>query len=146
QSVYRGLRWMLGYMNLVAAVYLLLPHTLVALFDGGRDPEKFAALAAIVPNLLICVALYSLADALNLTFSVALRGAGDTWFVSLVTFFLAWPIMVVPTAVAVWSGASVYWAWGFATAHIFAMAVCFYLRFRSGKWKTMRVIEAAPLS
>jgi len=37
----------------------------------------------------------------------------------------------------------VYWAWVFATAHIFAMAVCFYLRFRSGRWKTMRVIEPA---
>jgi hypothetical protein len=24
------------------------------------------------------------------------------------------------------------------------MAVCFVLRFRWGKWKTMRVIEAAP--
>jgi hypothetical protein len=24
------------------------------------------------------------------------------------------------------------------------MAVCFWLRFRSGKWKTMRVIEAVP--
>jgi MATE family multidrug resistance protein len=27
------------------------------------------------------------------------------------------------------------------TAHISAMAVCFYFRFRNGKWKTMRVIE-----
>jgi MATE family multidrug resistance protein len=41
-------------------------------------------------------------------------------------------------------GASVYWAWVFATAHIFAMAVVFFFRFRSGKWKTMRVIEARP--
>ena len=52
--------------------------------------------------------------------------------------------MVLPTAVSVWAGASLYWAWGFATAHIFAMAVCFFWRFRSGKWKTMRVIEEVP--
>ena len=32
----------------------------------------------------------------------------------------------------------------FATAHIIAMAVCFFWRFRTGKWKSMRVIEAAP--
>jgi MATE family multidrug resistance protein len=51
---------------------------------------------------------------------------------------------VVPTYVVVQSGGSVYWAWVFASAHIFAMAVCFYLRFRTGKWKAMRVIEAAP--
>ena len=119
---------------------------LVGLFEGGRDPEAFAKVAAIVPRLLVCVAVYSLADALNLTFSFALRGAGDTRFVSLLTFALAWPIMVVPTFLVVRSGGGVYWAWGFATAYIVAMAVCFVLRFRSGKWKTMRVIEASPTS
>ena len=45
----------------------------------------------------MCVAVYSLADSVNVTFSFALRGAGDTRFVSLLTFVLAWPIMVVPT-------------------------------------------------
>jgi MATE family multidrug resistance protein len=144
KSAYTGLRWVFGYMVLVATVYVTLPGLLVSLFDGGRDEAKFAAVAAVVPNLLICVALYSLADAGNVTFAFALRGAGDTRFVSLLTFALAWPILVVPTAVVVWSGASLYWAWGFATAYIVAMAVCFSLRFRSGKWKTMRVIEAAP--
>ena len=69
-----------------------------------------------MPRLLVCVAVYSLADAVNVTFAFALRGAGDTRFVSLLTFALAWPIMVVPTAIVVGTGASVYWAWGFATA------------------------------
>src|SRR5262249_6868369 len=73
-----------------------------------------------------------------------LRGAGDTRFVTLVMFFLAWPIMVIPTHLVVTAGGSVYWAWWFATAYTFAMAVCFTLRFRSGKWKAMRVIEAPP--
>jgi MATE family multidrug resistance protein len=144
RSAYTGLRWVFGYMCLVAAVYLLFPKLLVSLFESDRDPESFAAVAAIVPSLLACVAAYSLADAVNVTFSFALRGAGDTRFVSLLTFALAWPIMVVPTYLVVRSGGSVYWAWAFATAYIMAMAFCFTLRFRSGKWKTMRVIEADP--
>ena len=94
--------------------------------------------------LLVCVAIYTLADAVNLTFAFALRGAGDTLFVSLLTFAVAWPVMVIPTIVSVYVGASVYWAWGFATAHILAMAICFTWRFRTGKWKSMRVIESAP--
>jgi MATE family multidrug resistance protein len=36
------------------------------------------------------------------------------------------------------------WAWGFATAYIIALSVVFMLRFRHGKWKSMRVIEQAP--
>jgi MATE family multidrug resistance protein len=143
KSVYTGLKWAFGYMGSVAAVYLLLPGALVAVFEGGRDPEDFRAVAAIVPGLLVCVAAFSVADAVNLTFAFALRGAGDTRFVTLATFCLAWPLMVLPTFLVVRAGGSVYWAWWFATAHIFAMAACFFLRFRTGKWKTMRVIEPA---
>lgn len=143
RSAYTGLKWMFGYMGLVALIYLTMPGVLVSIFEGSRDPEEFRAVAAIVPGLLVCVAIYSLADAVNLTFAFALRGAGDTWFVTLATFCLAWPIMVVPTFLVVRAGASVYWAWWFATGHILAMALCFFLRFRSGKWQTMRVIEPA---
>ncbi len=143
RTTYTGLKWMFGYMCCVAAIYLLLPHALVSIFQEEKNAEKLASVAAIVPKLLICVAIYSVADAINVTFAFALRGAGDTRFVTACTFALAWPIMVIPTYLVVKNGGSVYWAWAFATAHILAMSVCFWLRFRSGKWKTMRVIEPA---
>src|SRR5436190_4372616 len=133
-------------MCFVAAACLFIPRTLVSLFEGDRDPARFAAVAEAVPTLLAYVAVYSLADSVNVTFSFALRGAGDTRFVSLLTFALAWPIMVVPTIVVVGVGGSIYAAWVFATAYIVAMAICFYLRFRTGRWKSMRVIEAGPAS
>jgi MATE family multidrug resistance protein len=141
KSAFTGLKWGFGYMSTVALIYLTLPTLLVSIFEGGRDPQDFAAVAAIVPRLLVCVAAYSVVDAVTLTFAFALRGAGDTRFLTLLTFCVAWPVMVLPTYLVVRAGGSVYWAWGFATAHIFAMAGCFWLRFRSGKWKTMRVIE-----
>jgi MATE family multidrug resistance protein len=141
RTTYTGLRWGFGYMCAIAAIYVTMPGLLVSLFESSRDPEQFAAVAQAVPTLLLCAAIFSLADAVNLTFAFALRGAGDTRFVSLLTFSLAWPIMVLPTAVVVWLDASLYWAWVFVTAHIIAMAVCFYFRFRTGKWKKMRVIE-----
>lgn len=152
RTVYTGVKWAFGYMCLVAATYILLPGVLVAQFEPESDADKFEAIAKIVPGLLLCVAVYSLADAVNLTFAFALRGAGDTRFVTWLTFALAWPIMVLPTAAVVtWRedllarfpgmGDPLYWAWGFATAFICAMAVCFVWRFRTGKWKTMRVIE-----
>jgi MATE family multidrug resistance protein len=144
KSTYIGLRWMLGYMGIVALIYLTMPRMLVSIFEGEGNAEEFAALAAVVPSLLVCVAIFSLADSINLTFSFALRGAGDTWFVSLLTFCLAWPLMVVPTYFVMTLEADVIWAWVFATIHIMAMSICFFFRFRSGKWKSMRVIEAAP--
>jgi multidrug resistance protein, MATE family len=145
RTTYTGLRWVFGYMCIVAAVYVAAPRLLVSLFESGRDPEQFAAVAEAVPGLLLCVAVYSLADSINVTFAFALRGAGDTRFVSLLTFALAWPIMVVPTYLTVEHGGSLHWAWASATAYIVVMAVCFFFRFRTGKWKAMRVIEDAPL-
>jgi multidrug resistance protein, MATE family len=38
---------------------------------------------------------------------------------------------------------SVYIAWGFASFYIAVMAACFWWRFNTGKWKSMRVIEPA---
>ncbi len=152
RTVYTGLRWAFGYMCLVAATYLSIPGLLVAAFEPEQDPAKFEAMAAIVPSLLVCVAIYSLADSVNLTFAFALRGAGDTRFVTWLTFALAWPVMVLPTLALVqfndelrvwapWLGEPIYSAWAAATAFIVVMAGCFAWRFRSGKWKTMRVIE-----
>ena len=75
-----------------------------------------------MPTLLLFVAVFSLADAVNLSFAFALRGAGDTKYVTMLTFALAWPLMVIPTALTVWLGGNVYWCWVFATAHIIGMA------------------------
>jgi MATE family multidrug resistance protein len=143
KTAYTGLKWNFAYMAVVAAIYLTLPDLLVSVFQNDHEVKDFAAVAAIVPRLLVCVAVYSVADAVTFTFAFALRGAGDTVFVTAMTFCLAWPIMVVPTYLVVRAGGNVNWAWWFATAHIFAMGACFYLRFRTGKWKAMRVIEPA---
>jgi MATE family multidrug resistance protein len=157
KTTYTGLRWMFGYILVVVTLYLTIPQLLLAPFEppGEAEREKFDAIAAIVPTLLICVAIYSLADSANLAFAFALRGAGDTKFVTWLTFALAWPVMVIPTYLVVTyrtelmerfpgMGEPIYWAWAFATTHIIVMAFCFWLRFRHGKWKTMRVIESAP--
>jgi len=156
KSAYTGLKWVFGYMCVVAATYLLVPSLLTAAFEPENDAKKFAEIAAIVPNLLICVAIYSLADSINVAFAFALRGAGDTKYVTWLTFLIAWPVMVLPTMIVVTyrvelqerfpgMGDPIYWAWGFATMHIIVMSVCFWRRFRHGKWKTMRVIEPAPI-
>src|SRR5207248_10539431 len=44
RSAYTGLRWVFGYMCVIASAYVLIPGVLVGLFEGGRDPSAFAAL------------------------------------------------------------------------------------------------------
>jgi MATE family multidrug resistance protein len=87
KSTYTGLRWSFGYMALVALAYVSIPSLLIYPFkpDTPAELEKFAAMAVIVPGLLLCVAVFSLADAVNLSFAFALRGAGDTKYVTILT-------------------------------------------------------------
>lgn len=149
RSTYTGFRWAFGCMILVATVFVLFPETLVSLFatDGSGSGSStkadvaFAEVAAVVPKLLIFIAVYSLADAANLVYAFALRGAGDTRFVTVVSFTLAWPVMVLPTIYIVNTGGNLYYAWGAASLYIMLLAGCCWLRFRGGKWKAMRVIE-----
>src|SRR5207302_444206 len=90
KSTYTGLAWVFGYMCVIATIYVAMPDLLVAVFESDTTAasaagspnspahEDFASVAALVPNMLLCVAIFSLADAINVTFSFALRGAGDT--------------------------------------------------------------------
>jgi MATE family multidrug resistance protein len=144
RSTWTGFRLAWLYMAGVAALYILAPGLFLFLFESSHEPAKWSAVAERVPVLLRFVAVYSLFDSINLVFAFALRGAGDTRFVTLVALGLAWPLMVLPTAAALQYGWGLYWAWTFVSSYVIALAVVFLLRFRVGRWKTMRVIEAAP--
>ena len=134
-----------GYMFLVSVLYVAAPSLFIGPFRGDNDPVAWQPLADKVALLLWFVAVYSIFDAANIVLSFGLRGAGDTVFVSFVSLILPWPVMVVPTWLAVKYGWGLYWAWAFASLYICLQAVCFYVRFRGGRWRTMRVIEGAVI-
>ncbi len=129
-----------AYMAAVALLYIGLPGSLMALFSG-TGPTENAAVAALVPTLLRFVAIYCLFDSMNMVFAFALRGAGDTVFVSAASVALAWPLMVAPAWASYAYGWGLYAAWAAATSYVIALAFVFLARFVYGPWRTMRVIE-----
>jgi MATE family multidrug resistance protein len=145
-ATWAGLRLALLFTASLGAIYLLWPGPLTEVFHSEGDPEEWARVAALVPGLLRFVVLYCLFDAMNLVFSFALRGAGDTRFVSLVALGLSWPVMVVPTWAAWRFGWGLYAAWTFASLYIVLLSVVFLVRFLQGRWRQMRVIEPGVAS
>lgn len=131
-----------GYMLVISILYVAAPGLWIEPFRGDNDPARWQPIADTVAVLLWFVAAYSLFDAANIVLSFGLRGAGDTVFVSFISLLLPWPVMVIPTLLAVRFGWGVYWAWAFASLYICLQAGCLLLRFRGGKWKSMRVIES----
>jgi MATE family multidrug resistance protein len=140
--VYSGFHMTLFYMVSIAAAYLLLPDIFVAPFALRADPGSFSEIYGYSVILLRFVAVYSVFDTMNIIFCSAIKGAGDTRFVMLMTVVLSLFVFIVPvylTVVVLEYGLMV--AWIFATVYIISLGVAFYLRFIGGKWKTMRVIE-----
>lgn len=134
-----------AYMALIGVFYVLVPSWFISPFQGDNAPEKWAPIAEHTRVLLWFVAVFLLFDAANIVLSFALRGAGDTVFVSLVSLCFAWPVMVLPTYLAWRNDWNFYWSWAFATAYIVLQGICMLWRFCGGKWRTMRVIENAVI-
>jgi MATE family multidrug resistance protein len=143
RTTWAGFRLAWVLMAGVALLYVVAPGPLVALFETETADGNWSEVAALVPVLLRFVAAYCLFDSMNAVFSFALRGAGDTRFVTVAALILSWVVMVVPTWLSVKLGWGLYWAWFFGSAYVIALALTMMLRFRAGWWKAMRVIEPA---
>lgn len=142
-SIYSGVHLALAYMACIAAAYLFLPHLFLLPYTMNAAPGEYDTIAANTRLLLRFVALYSLFDALSLTFGSGIKGAGDTRFVVLANLVLSVGVLIVPASIIilVFHG-GMSGAWSAATAYVSLLGIVFYLRFRNGAWKRMRVIES----
>src|SRR6516162_5005874 len=138
----RGVGWCLLYTFLNSLLFIGVPALFLRIFEDG-DAERWAAVGPLIPILLRFVAAYCLFESISLLLSAALRGAGDTRFVSLATLVFAWSIMVLPAVIASRLGGGLYVNWLFATTYLILLSFVFMWRFLQGKWRAMRVIESA---
>ncbi len=137
-----SLRLAVIYMGFIAAVFVLAPEPLLRCFKSQDGQTNFPAILELGKTLLIFVASYSVVDGLAIIYSAALKGAGDTRFCLYLTAILVWSLMVLPVYVAItYFDAGLRTSFVFILVYIVAMALGFYLRYRGGKWKNMRVIE-----
>lgn len=124
------------YMIICALLYVLIPKIFIAPFEATNETINTAVI------LLRFVAFYALFDTCSILYAHAIKGAGDTHFVMLITTLLSITVLVIPTYLAVEVFmTSLYVPWGFCALFIFSLGVTFLLRFKQGKWKSMSVIE-----
>ena len=142
KSTYSGFHISILYMTSVAGAYVFIPEIFIAPFVVQAKPGTFVEIHRLTLILLKFVAVYSLFDCMNIIFSSAIKGAGDTRFAMATVMIVSVTVLVIPTYLAV----SVFRygliaAWVSASAYIIILGSVFYYRFLGGKWKTMRVIE-----
>lgn len=137
--------WMAtAYMAVVCVMYLFTPWLFLLPHASGADPEEFRRLSEVTYLLLRFVAAYSLFDTMNIVFVGALKGAGDTKFILLVSASMCG----VPIGLT-WLGTDVLgqgllWCWIVVTLWVCLLGGIYLSRFVQGKWRDMRVIETYP--
>ena len=142
RAAYSGFGIVFGYMSFIALLFMVVPKLFIAPFAHGAGGYDFDAVSRIVIILLRFVAVYSLFDTMTVLFAAAIKGAGDTRFSMYMVVFLTVAVLVFPSVLAVkLFHAGIYTLWVIGTLYVSVMGIVFFLRFRSGKWKSMRVIE-----
>jgi MATE family multidrug resistance protein len=140
---FTSLQVALGYMLFISLLYFLVPDLFLTGFFSHRTSASGdqQAVRQVAAMLLQFVAGYNLLDATQMVFVGALKGAGDTRFLLVVSLFLASLLGLFSyLSVQVWQ-LSVYGCWTLVVFWCLIAAVVYVLRFWQGKWRRMRVIE-----
>lgn len=132
-----------GYMAAIGLTYVLFPALWFELFaqrDGGG--LSLDQLMETGRWLLVMMAAWGIFDAANVVLSGALKGAGDTKFVMYFAIIGGWLLLVPAELVLVlYYKCSVLTAWLVLCLYVVFLAAGYWLRFRAGRWKEIKVIE-----
>jgi len=122
-------------------LYLFFPDALLYAYMMYSNPAEMAEIHDMTVVILRFVAIYLLFDGINITFISTCKGAGDTFFLFVITLIMA-PILPLACYIGiVWFGMDIYSSWIVLTVWICVFAMFFTARFIGGKWKFKRVIE-----
>lgn len=153
QAGYSALCFGLGYMSLIGASFYFLPHLYLALFSPADAPYTAQELLVTSRPLLRLMAFWGFADLINIILVGALRGAGDTRLPLTVTTVGSWLVWLPVAALLIHFEKGILAQWQFLASYCCVLATVFYFRWRSGVWKSIKVIRtpnkalpAEPLS
>lgn len=128
------------WMVTIALVLVIFPDQILSLFKGKEAFEEYSLVASVGTILLRFVAVYSLLDACNIIFVSSLQSAGDTRW-TMILSIIANGIFLIVLWVADLFKVSIWFQWTAATIYVMVAALTWLVRFRSGKWKKIHVIE-----
>jgi MATE family multidrug resistance protein len=147
RAVYSGLQIAILYLGIIAILYAFAPDIFIAPYAARANPAEFNSIGELTRVLLKFVALYCIFDGMNIVFSSAIKGAGDTRFVMIVIIISSIGVLIVPSYFVLFVfDLGILASWGVATGYVIVLGLVFMFRFLDGKWKNMRVIEASPVA
>ncbi len=138
----RGIHLSYLYIIPFITLFWFFPDVFIGLFNIDKNSAEFSNVYEMLVVILRFMAIYSLFDVVNQVYAGSLKGAGDTAYIMKIIGINSLLIMIIP----IYIGLNIFklhlfYGWSFITAYIIILGICFVLRFRSGKWKSMRVVN-----
>jgi Na+-driven multidrug efflux pump len=121
-------------MCAMGVVFIVARTPLVQLYTTQSDVVQLGGM------LLVMIGLMQPFQAVAVILASALRGAGDTRATMLISVFTTWGLRVgLGYLFGIVLGFGLFGIWLGWCADFFVRATLIVLRFRTGKWKTLRV-------
>lgn len=138
----RTLMVALLYFAFIASTFLIIPGTYMAMFRSPEADVPFDQLSATGSVLLGILCLWGGFDAVSLMMGGALRGAGDTRFVMLLSSCMGW-LFWIPGLYLLYRrpGTGVVTMWLFTTLYVALLAAGYFIRYRRGNWRSMVLVQ-----
>jgi MATE family multidrug resistance protein len=128
-----------AWQGAVGLVYVAAPALLLSAFAHGPEAAAFVAMGS---RMLTVSAAWQLFDATVNTLAEALRAAGDTLFPLVARLAVAWGLFVPGSLWLVKAkGGGEVGATVCLVAYLGLLAVILVWRFRSGRWRDVRLVE-----
>lgn len=136
-----GIKTGFFYSVIIFILFMSIPHLLVNLFRPSTLSSVFIDATPIAINMLKISTIYVLADAILVSLVGALRGAGDTYWTMLTSVTVHWSTAIALFVVIKVLKLSPEIGWATVATFFLLFCTIFIVRFRQGKWKTLKVID-----
>ncbi|MBF0484550.1 MAG: MATE family efflux transporter [Candidatus Omnitrophica bacterium] len=141
KSVISGLKVGLIFSTFILILFVGFPWYLVEVFHPSGTQETFLKSVPMALFMIRAASLYILVEALFVVFIGALRGAGDTFWAMFISVTLHWSMVFV----VVFALRIMRWTpevgWSFMVAIFLLFSFFVYLRYKSGYWRNIKVVE-----
>lgn len=129
------------YSIVMLIMFVSIPYSLINIFRPDVNDTVFTQSLPLTLFMLRLVAIYVLLEAMTVAICGALRGAGDTFWAMSISVALHWFMVVILFVMLNVLHTSARMAWVAMILWFFLFSFVFFLRYRSGKWRDIKVIN-----
>ncbi len=141
RAVISGLKIGWVYSSVILVLFVFFPHALAMMFEPSEPDAVFDQAVPTAVFMIRTASLYVMIEAVVVVFSGALRGAGDTFWAMCISVSLHWILLPILIVMLHLLGMSPESAWVVIVLTFLSFSYLFYLRYRSGRWREIRVVQ-----